>query len=428
VLPTVSLLLLVPVVALGQATPAPPQPAPTSNAAAQAPSTPATPAPFTAGWQNGFALQTQNGDYRLQLGGLGQTDGRFSTDSPLPITNTFTIRKLRPILSGRLAKYFEFRMMPDFGSGQAAIADAYLDVRFSPAFRVRSGKDKTPVGYELLLGDATLLFPERSLVSSLMPNRDVGIQVLGDVAGGKVSYAGGVFNGVPDGANVLTEVDTNSDKDFAGRLVVQPWRSSVAASAGPLDGLGVHIGGSHGTQSGVLLPVYRTSVGQPYFSYLASAAPAGKRTRVSPAVFYYFKRAGAFAEYVRTTQVIARAGVTSDITNAAWDVSGLFNLTGEHASSGTVTPGRPFDPASGTWGALQLVARYARLSVDDRAFSDGLAAANASQTATQITVGANWYPVAFIKYYATFERTTFEGGNVSRPAEHVVLFRIQFSF
>jgi len=197
VLPTVSLLLLVPVVALGQATPAPQQPAPASNAAAQAPSSPATPAPFTAGWQNGFALQTQNGDYRLQLGGLGQTDGRFSTDSPLPITNTFTIRKLRPILSGRLAKYFEFRMMPDFGSGQAAIADAYLDVRFSPAFRVRSGKDKTPVGYELLLGDATLLFPERSLVSSLMPNRDVGIQVLGDVAGGVV--AAGSF-GFPPGA------------------------------------------------------------------------------------------------------------------------------------------------------------------------------------------------------------------------------------
>ena len=39
----------------------------------------------------------------------------------------------------------------------------------------------------------------------------------------------------------------------------------------------------------------------------------------------------------------------------------------------------------------------------------------------------NWYPEAFIKYYATFEHTSFDGG-ASRPAENVILFRTQLAF
>ena len=78
--------------------------------------------------------------------------------------------------------------------------DAYIDVRFSPTFRVRIGKDKTPVGLEQLYADYALLFPERTLASNLVPNRDVGVQAQGEVAG-VLTYVGGVFNGVPDGAN-----------------------------------------------------------------------------------------------------------------------------------------------------------------------------------------------------------------------------------
>ena len=110
---------------------------------AQAPATP----PVTAGSQDGFAVQSANGDNRIVFGATVQVDGRFSLDEPLSITNTFTIRKARPTLTGRVAKYFEFRLMPDFGNGTATLFDAYVDMRFSPRFRVRAGKDKTPVGH-----------------------------------------------------------------------------------------------------------------------------------------------------------------------------------------------------------------------------------------------------------------------------------------
>ena len=69
--------------------------------AAQPAPAPAPP-PVTAGWNEGFFIQTPNGDNRLQIGFIVQADGRFSLDDPLPITNTFVMRKARPAFTGRV--------------------------------------------------------------------------------------------------------------------------------------------------------------------------------------------------------------------------------------------------------------------------------------------------------------------------------------
>src|SRR5947207_5353914 len=189
----------------------------------------APPPPITAGWQDGFVVESANGDNRIVFGVTIQTDGRFSFDDPPPTTSTFAIRKARPTLSGRVAKYFEFKLMPDFGNGTTTLFDAYVDVRFTPRFRVRSGKDKPPVGYELLQGDPYLVFPERALASSLVPNRDVGFQAIADPSP-TLSFAGGIFNGVPDGANSSTDVDTNGSKDLAGRITWRPFRGATGST------------------------------------------------------------------------------------------------------------------------------------------------------------------------------------------------------
>jgi phosphate-selective porin OprO/OprP len=400
--------------------------APPAASAPQASTPVPPPAPFTAGWNNGFALQSPDGDYRLTLGALAQTDGRFSIGDPLPVTNTFVLRKARVIVAGRVARFFDFRIMPDFGNGAPTLQDAYLDIRFSPAFRIRTGKDKTPFGYELLVSDAALLFPERSLVSALVPNRDIGVQALGELGGGRLTYSGGLFNGVPDGASTTTEADTNSDKDFAGRVAIQPFRTTGRATV--LSGLGLHLGGTIGTQSGSALPSARTSAGQTFFSYDGTSA-SGTRTRITPALFYSYKRVGAFAEYVRTSQALTKGAVSRRVANEGWDVTGSLVLTGEAASSGLVRPSAPFDPGTGRWGAVQLVLRHAELTFDAAAFDAGFAAAAASRRARQFSVGINWYPVSFVKYYATVERTAFDPGDApARPVEHVVIVRAQFAF
>jgi phosphate-selective porin OprO/OprP len=132
---------------------------------------------------------------------------------------------------------------------------------------------------------------------------------------------------------------------------------------------------------------------------------------------------------MRSTQEIARGEVADEITNQAWEVSGSWVVTGEPASDRGVRPRANFDPAANQWGALQLLARYTRLWVDDEVFARGFAAAGASSSARSFTLAANWYPTPFVKYYATYERTVFgEGSEAARPAENVILFRIQLAF
>ena len=356
-------------------------------------------------------------------------DGRFNLDDPAPTTSTFALRKARPIFSGRVARFFGYRLMAEFGGGSASVLDAYVETRFTPALIVRAGKDKTPVGHELLLGDATLLFPERALASSLVPNRDVGIQVLGELAAGKISYAGGVFNGVPDGTSSTADTDANNSKDLAARIVVLPFRQTTGLTR-PLNGLGFQFGGTTGTQTGAL-PSFRTSAsGQTYFTYAASGTPTvagGPRRRLSPAVFYYYKSLGAFGEFVQSTQTVVRGTTATAITNRGWEVSGAWLLTGEAASAGVPNPRRAFDPPAGRWGALQVVARHAELRVDEAAFEDGFAAIGSSRRARATTIGVNWYPTQVVKYYGTYERTTFNGPTPRAP-DHTVLFRVQLAF
>lgn len=385
--------------------------------------------PPTAGWQDGFVVQSADGDYRLQIGGAIQTDGRFVVGDPQhAVTDTFVIKKVRPTFSGRIARYFDFKFMPDFAGGTAIVFDAYMDVRFSDTFRIRAGKDKTPVGLELLQGDPYLLFPERSLASSLVPNRDIGFQVQGEAAGGALSYSAGVFNGVPDGTNSTNDLDVNTGKDVAGRILVHPFRSTRQPPSA-LSGLGFAVGGSSGGETGAALPSFRTSVAQTWFSYRDGAVADGTRRRITPGVSYYHKAFGGFAEYVRSTQRVRRGAVRHDVTNEGWNASGSYVITGEAASDRGVHPAHPFDPPAGHWGALQVLARYSALTVDRIAFQSAFAAAAASREARAFTVGVNWYPTAFIKYYATFERTVFDrAAAAARPPENAILFRVQLAF
>jgi phosphate-selective porin OprO/OprP len=365
-------------------------------------------------WDNGVTINAPDRENLVQFGALVQVDGRFDVSDPTStLIDTFLLRRLRPILQGRFAKYFEFRVMPDFGQGTTVLYDAYFDTKLSDTFRVRVGKDKTPLGYEQLQSDFAVVFPERTLVTDLVPNRDIGIQARGVLAGGHLSYDGAVFNGVPDGTN--GDTDTNGSKDLAGRLALR------------LGGLDLAIAGTDGRETGAL-PSLKSNAQQTFFAYSTAATANGSRTRVSPAASFYYKALGTFAEYVRSTQAVSKGAVTGDISNTAWEVTAFVVTTGEPTTDRGVTPRRPFDPAQGTWGALQLAARYGSLTVDPRAFSRGLAAAGSSRTAKAAGVDATWFASSYVKYVLSYERTVFDDNpDGPRKPEHAIIFRLQFA-
>jgi phosphate-selective porin OprO/OprP len=207
---------------------------------------------------------------------------------------------------------------------------------------------------------------------------------------------------------------------------VQPFRRTQ--DPGRLNALGFALGASQGTQRGAL-PTFRTSVGQRYFSYVTPAQARGERTRITPAAFYYYNAFGLFAEYMHSAQEVVNGGISTDVANHGWEVTGSVVLTGEAGADRGVRPRVNFDPASGAYGAVQLVARYSHVAIDDAAFTSGLAASGSSREADSFIVGVNWYPAYFIKYYATFEHTTFEGGLLpDREPEDAIVFRAQVAF
>lgn len=382
----------------------------------------------TAGWRDGFYVQSEKGDFRLQIGALAQADGRFApTDDDEAINDTFLIRRLRPYLRGRVAQHFEFYVNPDFAGGTLVLQDAYVDAIFTRAFRIRAGKTKAPFGLERLHSASNLLFLERALPTSLAPNRDIGIQVLGDLSGGFVSYQAGVMNGVADGAS--GDLDASDSKDVAGRIVVRPFTRNEES---PLRGLSLAIAGSTGRQTGAAaLPSFRTaSIQQTYFSYNGATAD-GVRTRYSPQLSYYNRVFGGFVEYVHTDQPVRKGGVSEDVAHDAWQIAGSIVLTGEAAtdSSAGVRPPANVDFGRGHLGAFQIAARYHALEVDERAFALGFAAPGSSRKAQAWTVGLNWYLTPNFRYVFNFERTVFDGDpDAARRPENGFAFRTQLSF
>jgi len=247
-----------------------------------------------ASWQDGFYLRTAEGEFKLKIGAYTQADGRFFIDdTEKRSVSQFTFRRLRPYLEGTVFKYFDFRILPDFAGSQFTLFDAYVELNYFPQARLRVGKFKPPVGLERLQSATSILFVERGLHTSLVPSRDNGVQVSGDLLNGALNYAAGIFNGVPDLGN--STGDINDDKDFAGRVFASPFKNTPLA---PLKGLGLGVAGTYGHQKAAFsspdLPSYRTAGQATFFSYKSgspadatnTAVATGTRWRLSPQTYY----------------------------------------------------------------------------------------------------------------------------------------------
>ena len=132
--------------------------------------------------QNGFSFGSADSNFVAQLHGVLQVDSRsFFQDGGNNGTDGFLLRRARPILTGTVFRDFDFNFTPDFGGNTVQIFDAFLNYHYNSAFQLEAGKFKSPIGLEELVADRDLLFNERSLVTDLVPNRDIGVQLQGDV-------------------------------------------------------------------------------------------------------------------------------------------------------------------------------------------------------------------------------------------------------
>jgi phosphate-selective porin OprO/OprP len=399
----------------------------------------------------GISFASANGNFGVQLKGVIQADSRtFFQDSGTVGNDSLLLRRARPILQGTVFRDFDFLFVPDFGGTSAPqIYDAYVNYRYSPALQLQAGKFKSPIGLEQLQADPDLNFNERALPTDLVPNRDIGFELHGDLFDGLASYAAGIFNGVGDSRNT-SNASFEDNKAFEGRVFFQPFRKTSFA---PLQGFGFGLGGSYEDMQGAnatglpnttggTLPGFTTDGQQQFFAYTNTASASGQQWRLSPQGYWYYGPFGLMGEYVISDQEVSRVSsgptLTRRLDNRAWEISGSWVLTGEDASyKGGVVPRRPFDPARGGWGAWQLVGRYAELDVDDDAFPFFSNPKVSASSAQSWSAGLDWWLNRNVRVMTSFSHTWFNGGggagttapaNVTRKDENVFFTRVQLAF
>jgi phosphate-selective porin OprO and OprP len=376
---------------------------------------------------DGFSLSSADDAWRLELHGLVHFDGRwFSGDSAADDADEWLLRRVRPSLEGTLGERIEFRIMPDFGEGDAELVDAYVDTALGSGVTLRAGKFKAPVGLERLQSSSSLQMVERSFVTELLPNRDLGLALSGD--GERLSWSAGLFNGVNDGRS--GDQDDDGNQEVALRVFAHPFGSADSETTFGI-GVGATYGETEGTSATPLLSGYRSPGQNTVFAYRSEDDPTfadGERLRFSPQFYWYRGPVGLLGEWARVRQDVRRAGPAFDrratLEHEAWQATAEWFLTGEEAGYR--------DPESA--GAVQLVARIARLDVDEQAFAGGLLSfadpADAVRRADTWGTGVNWRPLQGLKASLVYQQTSFEGGAAAgdRPDEKVVFLRLQQTF
>jgi phosphate-selective porin OprO/OprP len=303
----------------------------------------------------------------------------------------------------------------------------------NPATQLKFGRFKPPIGLELLQGDASTFFAERSLVTNFVPNRDLGAQLGGNILGGTVTYTAGVFNGVADGAN-STNADFDNDKDVVARVFAQPFKGDATS---PWQGLGFGVAGSRGRQktAAALTSGYKTDGQQVFFRYNSTTIGDGPSWRFSPQAYYYSGPFGMLGEYAVSAVDVGTSATSArtELHHHAWQFATGYMLTGEKSSYSGVVPAQSFRPGQAGWGAWELTARYASLKIDDNAFPIFADPGASASEATAWDVGVNWYLNKTVR--ATFDYFQTRFGTLLPPTsvllrqdERAFVTRLQLAF
>ena len=377
-----------------------------------------------------FTIRSGDGNFVLRLGADFQIDNRtFNGLSSPPLTDQILIRRARPTISGTVYKYVDFYVRPDFGQGQVVLYEAYTQLNYFSRFNLRVGKFKPPVGLERLQSDDDTNFIERGLPTLLVPSRDIGYQLSGDIIKSRVNYAVGVFNGVPD--NSLSDASVSNHRDYSARIFLTPF---VPETQSPLSGLGVGIGASSGSVDGLTLPAYKTLGQNTFFTFASGVTSAGHRIRLAPQGYYYLGPFGVLTEYTLAEEGFQRGSVRRDITLRSWQVQASYLLTGEKKVFGTLVPRKAFDPHNHGWGAFELAVRVGDFSIERGIYDYGFASPTVSpRRAHEWVGGLSWYLNRMVRITLDYGNTNFGGGATAanggdRPSERVLLNRFQVNF
>jgi len=239
-------------------------------------------------------------------------------------------------------------------------------------------------------------------------------------------------------------VDDNDGKEYMGRISVQPFAGEKDSF---LQGLrfGIYGSYSHIGQDGNINPTGwpgNIATNELAVTYLIfPAAPAfrfaGDRYRVGGELTYYhgpFSLRGELME--RTDEFSINAtGQHGLLRTIGYHATAAVVLTGENKVPNTrLTPLHPLNFSEGTWGAFELIARYAGASLSHAELTDmAVDFTQNSNRVRSLTLGFNWWPSQNTRFSVDYiSESYFQGVQLSAAhhGSHLngVLARFQVDF
>jgi len=341
---------------------------------------------FTLG--DKFVFTSPDGSTSIRIGGRIHNDWAWisaNNDAKASIGSAFEdgneFRRARVYMSGHFHKWLIFKTQYDFEDGEADFKDVYAGIQGLPYVGTfRAGQFKEPFGLEQLTSSNDITFMERSVADSFTPMRNTGFMVNDCVWEERVTWAVGMFRDT----DAFGDSKGDGEYNFTGRITCLP----VYADKGEIL---VHAGVAASIRSPNDDTVRYEDNREVHLA--PTAADTGDITDVDDVFLLGLELAAVWGslsvqgEY-NMSRVDGPSGVDPDFS--AWYVMASWIVTGEQRKYktnagvfGNPKPASNFDPEKGTWGALELVARYSTLDLTDDTITGG--------GIDSLSGGLNWY-------------------------------------
>jgi len=154
---------------------------------------------FTTYWDNGLRIDSDDGDFKIKMGGRIQYDIMFieqddSLNANYTAENGAEFRRARLYTSGTLFNNIKFKLQVDFAPAKVVLKDAYLTFTKIPVIgNIQAGNFKQPFGLEMISSSKYITHMERPLTNQFDHDRDLGMMLFNSHLDKRFSWFAGVF-------------------------------------------------------------------------------------------------------------------------------------------------------------------------------------------------------------------------------------------
>lgn len=371
--------------------------------------------------EGALKLQTDDGEFKVQVGGRIQADSAWFGDEKGMLGNGTEIRRARLFIAGTVWNDWHYKGDYDFAGDATSIKDAYI--RYSGLknilgipFNATVGNFKEPFGLEELTSSKYITFMERALpVDAFAPGRNLGFAInsYGKLLAGAWTAAAGVFG---------TDIDDPSGGNDEGYGLVGRFSLAPIAEKTRV----IHIGGAiehrqlkdkfdTGDRFQVrTLPEAHTADERLVSATLLTATADDTRFE-GDVTLYGGEFAGVWGRLSVQSEYILADYDIDDGPSAdfdGWYAYASWFVTGESryydAKKGAFGRVKPIGiVGKGGLGAWELASRFSYINLNDGDIKGG--------RENNWTFGLNWYATPTVRFMANYILADADGGENFDP-------------